>query len=90
VCRRSVRRQHTNRDLEVRFEPAAIGLRVTNSTKLGKLRRQVIPYTDSLACTDRLNCLFTPAGRSIRFIRMPTSSKSHTKKTVALSGRCCQ
>jgi len=35
---------------------------VTNTTKNGKLRGQVIPYANPRAYTDRLNALFTPAG----------------------------
>ena|SRR5215471_16139310 len=47
--------------LEVPFDPAVIEWRVTNTTKSGKFRGQVIPYADSRAYTDRLNSLFTPA-----------------------------
>ena len=49
-------------ELEVPFDPAVIEWRVTNTTKSGKLRGQVIPYADPRAYTDRLNSLFTPAG----------------------------
>ena len=33
-------------ELEVSFDPAVIEWRVTNTTKSGKLRGQVIPYTE--------------------------------------------
>src|SRR5262245_24838048 len=49
-------------ELEVPFDPAVIEWRLTNTTKSGKLRGQVIPYADPRAYTDRLNSLFTPAG----------------------------
>src|SRR5215469_17499853 len=49
-------------ELEVPFDPAAIEWRVTNTTKSGKLRGQVIPYADPRAYTARLTSLFTPAG----------------------------
>jgi len=49
-------------ELEVPFDPSLIEWRVTNTTKSGKLRGQVIPYADPRAYTDRLNFLFTPAG----------------------------
>jgi hypothetical protein len=48
--------------LEVPFGPRVIEWRVTNTTKNGKPRGQVIPYADQRAYTDRLNALFTPAG----------------------------
>src|SRR5215471_3260554 len=54
--------QHFIAELEVPFDPAVIEWRVTNTTKSGKLRGQVIPYADPRAYTDRLNSLFTPAG----------------------------
>ena len=49
-------------ELEVPFDAGVIEWRVTNTTKSGKLRGQVIPYADPRAYTDRLNSLFTPAG----------------------------
>jgi len=49
-------------ELEVPFHPEVIEWRVTNTTKTGKPRGQVIPYADPRAYTDRLNSLFTPAG----------------------------
>ena len=42
-------------ELEVPFDPAVVEWRVTNTTKSGKLRGQVIPYADPRAYTDRLN-----------------------------------
>jgi len=48
--------------LEVPFDPRVIDWRVTNTSKNGKLRGQVVPYADQRAYTDRLNQLFTPAG----------------------------
>src|SRR5215472_12318949 len=54
-------------ELEVPFDPAVIEWRVTNTTKSGKLRGQVIPYADPRAYTDRLNFLFTPAGWTRRY-----------------------
>jgi len=48
--------------LEIPFDPMVIEWRVTNTTKNGKPRGQVIPYTDQRAYTDRLNKLLTPAG----------------------------
>ena len=46
--------------LEIPFDSGVIDWRVTNATKNGKLRGQVIPYADQRAYTDRLNALFTP------------------------------
>ena len=50
--------------LEVPFDPCVIEWRVTNTSRNGKLRGQVMPYADQRAYTDRLNALFTPAGWS--------------------------
>jgi hypothetical protein len=49
-------------ELEVPFDSSVIEWRVTNTTKSGNLRGQVIPYADPRAYTDRLNALVTPAG----------------------------
>jgi hypothetical protein len=49
-------------NLEVPFLPSVIEWRVTNTSKGGSLRGQVMPYADQRAYTDRLNALFTPAG----------------------------
>ena len=54
-------------DLEVPFHPAVIEWRVTNTTKGGSPRGQVMPYADQRAYTDRLNALFTPAGWTRRY-----------------------
>jgi len=48
--------------LEVPFHPLVIEWRVTNTTKGGSPRGQVMPFADQRAYTDRLNALFTPAG----------------------------
>jgi len=72
-------------ELEVPFDPAAIEWRVTNTTKSGKLRGQVIPYADPRAYTDRLNSLFTPAGWTRKYA-VHTSANFERKadqKTVA-------
>jgi hypothetical protein len=72
-------------ELEVPFDPAVIEWRVTNTTKSGKLRGQVIPYADSRAYTDRLNSLFTPAGWTRKYT-VHTSANFERKpdqKTVA-------
>lgn len=71
--------------LEVPFEPGVIGWRVTNTSKNGKLRGQVIPYADQRAYTDRLNQLFTPAGWTRKY-QVHTSAnfeRSKDQKTVA-------
>ena len=41
--------------------------RVTNTSKGGSPRGQVMPYADQRAYTDRLNALFTPAGWTRRY-----------------------
>jgi hypothetical protein len=48
--------------LEVPFHPSVIEWRVTNTSKGGSPRGQVMPYADQRAYTDRLNTLLTPAG----------------------------
>ena len=53
--------------LEVPFDPSVIEWRVTNTSKGGPPRGQVMPYTDQRAYTDRLNQLFTPAGWSRKY-----------------------
>ena len=72
-------------DLEVPFDPKVINWRVTNTSRNGKLRGQVIPYADQRAYTDRLNELFTPAGWTRRY-NVHTSAnfeRSKDQKTVA-------
>ena len=71
--------------LEVPFDPKVINWRVTNTSKNGKLRGQVIPYADQRAYTDRLNQLFTPAGWTRRY-NVHTSAnfeRSKDQKNVA-------
>lgn len=71
--------------LEVPFDPGVIDWRVTNTSKNGKLRGQVIPYADQRAYTDRLNQLFTPAGWTRKY-QVHTSAnfeRSKDQKTVA-------
>src|SRR5215831_13265399 len=72
-------------ELEVPFEPAVIEWRVTNTTKSGKLRGQVIPYADSRAYTDRLNSLFSPAGWTRKYTVHTSANfqRSADQKTVA-------
>ena len=65
-------------ELEVPFDPEVIEWRVTNTTKSGKLRGQVIPYADPRAYTDRLNSLFTPAGWTRKYA-VHTSAKFETR-----------
>jgi hypothetical protein len=71
--------------LEVPFDPRVIYWRVTNTSKNGKLRGQVIAYADQRAYTDRLNQLFTPAGWTRKY-QVHTSAnfeRSKDQKTVA-------
>lgn len=71
--------------LEVPFDHRVIDWRVTNTSKNGKPRGQVIPYTDQRAYTDRLNQLFTPAGWTRKY-QVHTSAnfeRSKDQKTVA-------
>jgi hypothetical protein len=71
--------------LEVPFDPGAIDWRVTNTSKNGKPRGQVIPYADQRAYTDRLNLLFTPAGWTRKY-QVHTSAnfeRSKDQKIVA-------
>jgi hypothetical protein len=77
--------KHFIAELEVPFDPAVIEWRVTNTTKSGKLRGQVIPYADPRAYTDRLNSLFTPAGWTRKY-GVHTSAnfvRGQDQKTVA-------
>ena len=71
--------------LEVPFDPRVIDWRVTNTSKNGKPRGQVIPYADQRAYIDRLNQLFTPAGWTRKY-QVHTSAnfeRSKDQKTVA-------
>jgi hypothetical protein len=70
--------------LENPFDPRVIDWRVTNTSKNGKPRGQVIPYADQRAYIDRLNQLFTPA-RWTRKYQVDTSAsfeRSKDQKTV--------
>jgi hypothetical protein len=68
--------------LEVPLDPSVIEWRVTNTTKAGKPRGQVVPYADQRAYTDRLNSLFSPAGwtRKYAVLLAPTSSEATTRR----------
>jgi hypothetical protein len=71
--------------LELPFDPRVIEWRVTNTTKAGKPRGQVVPYADQRAYTDRLNSLFSPAGWTRKY-GVHTSAnfdRSQDQKTVA-------
>jgi len=72
-------------ELEVPFDPSLIEWRVTNTTKSGKLRGQVIPYADPRAYTDRLNFLFTPAGWTRKYAVHTSANfqRSRDQQTVA-------
>jgi hypothetical protein len=72
-------------ELEVPLDPAVIEWRVTNTTKSGKPRGQVIPYADPRAYTDRLNSLFTPAIWTRKYAVHTSNNfeRSRDQKTVA-------
>jgi hypothetical protein len=71
--------------LEIPFDPGVIDWRVTNTTKNGKLRGQVLPYADQRAYTDRLNELFTPAGWTRKYAIHTSANfeRSRDQKIVA-------
>ncbi|MFZ0798469.1 MAG: Rad52/Rad22 family DNA repair protein [Terriglobales bacterium] len=71
--------------LEVPFHPSVIEWRVTNASKGGSLRGQVMPYADQRAYTDRLNTLFTPAGWTRRYAVHTSANfeRSKDQKIVA-------
>lgn len=71
--------------LEVPFDPSQIDWRVTNTSKNGKLRGQVIPYADQRAYTDRLNDLSSPAGWTRKYIIHTSANfeRSKDQKIVA-------
>jgi hypothetical protein len=71
--------------LEIPFDPGVIDWRVTNTTKNGKLRGQVIPYADQRAYSDRLNELFTPAGWTRKYAIHTSANfeRSRDQKIVA-------
>jgi hypothetical protein len=72
-------------NLEVPFHPSAIEWRVTNTSKGGSPRGQVMPYADQRAYTDRLNRLVTPAGWTRRYTIHTSASfeRSKDQKIVA-------
>jgi len=65
--------------LEVPFHPSVIEWRVTNTSKSGSPRGQVMPYADQRAYTDRLNALFTPAGWTRRYTIHTSANFERTK-----------
>jgi hypothetical protein len=72
-------------NLKVPFHPSVIEWRVTNTSKGGPPRGQVIPYADQRAYTDRLNTLVTPAGWTRRYTihTSATFERSKDQKLVA-------
>ena len=72
-------------NLEVPFHPSVIEWRVTNTSKGGPPRGQVMPYADQRAYTDRLNALFTPAGWTRRYTIHTSANfeRSKDQKIVA-------
>jgi hypothetical protein len=71
--------------LEVPFHPSLIEWRVTNTSKTGSPRGQIMPYADQRAYTDRLNALFTPAGWTRRYAVHTSANfeRSRDQKLVA-------
>ncbi len=71
--------------LEVPFHPSVIEWRVTNTSKGGSPRGQVMPYADQRAYTDRLNTLFTPAGWTRKYTIHTSANfeRSKDQKLVA-------
>src|SRR5260370_616717 len=71
--------------LEVPFHPSVIEWRVTNTSKGGSQRGQVMPYADQRAYTDRLNTLVTPAGWTRRYTIHTSANfeRSKDQKLVA-------
>ncbi|MGB7074454.1 MAG: Rad52/Rad22 family DNA repair protein [Candidatus Sulfotelmatobacter sp.] len=72
-------------NLEVPFHPSVVEWRVTNTSKGGSPRGQVMPYADQRAYTDRLNTLVTPAGWTRRYAihTSATFERSKDQKIVA-------
>jgi hypothetical protein len=72
-------------NLEVPFHPSVIEWRVTNTSKGGSPRGQVMPYADQRAYTDRLNMLVTPAGWTRRYTIHTSANfeRSKDQKIVA-------
>jgi hypothetical protein len=71
--------------LEVPFHPSVIEWRVTNTSKSGSPRGQVMPYADQRAYTDRLNALLTPAGWTRRYTVHTSANfeRANDKRIVA-------
>ncbi len=72
-------------NLEVPFHLSVIEWRVTNTSKGGSPRGQVMPYADQRAYTDRLNTLVTPAGWTRRYTIHTSANfeRSKDQKIVA-------
>ncbi|MGA8430881.1 MAG: Rad52/Rad22 family DNA repair protein [Candidatus Sulfotelmatobacter sp.] len=72
-------------NLEIPFHPSVIEWRVTNTSKGGSPRGQVMPYADQRAYTDRLNTLVTPAGWTRRYTIHTSANfeRSKDQKIVA-------
>jgi hypothetical protein len=72
-------------NLEVPFHPSVVEWRVTNTSKGGSPRGQVMPYADQRAYTDRLNTLVTPAGWTRRYTIHTSANfeRSKDQKIVA-------
>jgi hypothetical protein len=72
-------------NLEVPFYASVIEWRVTNTSKGGSPRGQVMPYADQRAYTDRLNALFTPVGWTRRYAVHTSANfeRGKDKKIVA-------
>jgi hypothetical protein len=72
-------------ELEVPFDSEVIDWRVTNTTKNGGHRGQVIPYANQRAYADRLNSLVTPAGWTRKYVIHTSANfeRSKDQKTVA-------
>jgi hypothetical protein len=72
-------------NLEVPFCASVIEWRVTNTSKGGSPRGQVMPYADQRAYTDRLNALFTPVGWTRRYAVHTSANfeRGKDKKIVA-------
>ena len=73
-------------NLEVPFHPSVIEWRVTNTSKGGSPRGQVMPYADQRAYTDRLNTLVTPAGWTRRYT-IHTSANFERSKDQKLAAK---
>jgi hypothetical protein len=72
-------------NLEVPFHPSVIEWRVTNTSRSGPARGQVMPYSDQRAYSDRLNTLVTPAGWTRRYAVHTSANfeRSKDQKIVA-------